>query len=324
MRYTPFIDGRPLSVIGFGGMAVAGVYGAVDEPAVAGLLDDAIAAGLTHLDTADVYGNGGNERLLGPIVRRHRDRLVLATKGGATRDANGQASCDGSPAYLRQAVDASLARLGIDTIDLYYLHRPDPAVPIEESVGALGELVKAGKLKALGLSEVSADTLRRAHRTHPIFALQSEYSIGETTIAAALRPTCQELGVRFVAYSPLGRGLWTGALPAPQALANQDMRRVIPRFSDEHLPTNLALVARLEALAAPLGVSAAQLALAWLLAQGDDVLPIPGTRSPARLQQNLAAADLTIPTDVLAELNRISARVAGARHTPSMLARTGH
>ncbi len=314
-------SGLSAAQLGFGCMALSGSYGSVDRHTALKTLHDAADAGITLFDTADVYGAGDNERLLGEAMRDRRQQILLSTKGGATRDAQGRATNCGTPDYLVQACDASLRRLGVDYIDLYYLHRIDPAVPVEESVGALGRLVEQGKVRAIGLSEVSEATLLRAHLTHPITALQSEFSLACRQPAESMFEVCQELGVSFVAYSPLGRGLLTGATPA----LHGDLRSNIPRFDPDNLSHNLDTVARMTSLANGLGISPAQLALAWVLRRPLPVFAIPGTRSGERVMQNVAAARIELPDTIQAELEELFAdgAIKGARHTAPMLARVG-
>lgn len=310
--------------LGFGCMGLSGSYGAVERPQALRTLQAAADAGIRLFDTADVYGAGDNERLLGEALCARKHDVLFATKGGATRDAQGQATNCGTPAYLTRACEASLARLGVEQIDLYYLHRIDPDVPVEESVGAMARLVEQGKVRALGLSEVSEDTLRRAHAVHPIAALQSEFSLACRQPAESLFKTCEELGVSFVAYSPLGRGLLTGG--GSGALApSGDLRSVIPRFNAENLTHNLPLIARLKSLADGLGIQTGQLALAWLLSRPFPVFAIPGTRHAQRVAQNVDAAGVVLPPAVITELDGIfeEGSIKGARHTARMLARVG-
>jgi aryl-alcohol dehydrogenase-like predicted oxidoreductase len=305
-------------------MALAGAYGATDESEAKGVLERCLDLGINHFDTADVYGAGHNESLVGWLAKRHRDRMFIATKGGSARTADGRVTNDGRPDHLKRACDASLGRLGIEQIDLYYLHRADPQVPIEESVGALADLVAAGKIRSIGLSEVSADTLRRAHRAHPVAALQSEYSVGVRDVANALLPVCRELGILFVAYSPLGRGLWTAQIPGDRAFEQDDIRSGIPRFSAQNLSGNVEFAAGLQRIAQSRGITAAQLALSWLLSGDDDIVVIPGTRSIGRLEENAAAADIHLSAEVIAAVTDCNAAsILGARHSERMLARTG-
>jgi aryl-alcohol dehydrogenase-like predicted oxidoreductase len=314
---------RGVSVIGLGCMALSGAYGPVGDQDAVGILEKALDIGINHFDTADVYGGGSNETLLGCFLKRHRDAVVIASKGGATRTANNRASNDGRPEYLRRACEASLQRLGIDCIDLYYLHRVDPLVPFEESVGAMADLVAAGKVRAIGLSEVAPETLRRAHRIHPIAAVQTEYSLSARDAEAEILPLCKELGILFVAYSPLGRGLWGGLMQAGEVFAQGDIRSGIPRFKAGNLEHNLHLAGELSRIASQHQMSLPQLALAWVLSRGEHVVAIPGTRNTARLAENAAAGTQRLPSEALDALERFSvASVKGLRHSEQMLART--
>lgn len=306
-------------------MALADTYGSVTPGQATATLLAAFEAGVTFFDTADVYGNGANERLVGQVLGPLRNEVTIATKGGATRDKDGKPTNDGSPDYLRQACEASLKRLGVDTIDLYYLHRADPGVPIEESVGALVRLKEAGKIKAIGLSEVKAQTLRSAHKIHPIAALQTEYSLACRFPEEELFSACDELGVSFVAYSPLGRGLLAGALPGGGPLPEGDIRRNIPRFQGDNLKINLGLSRRLAQLASEYGFEPSELALAWILSRPNKPFVIPGTRKPERAGINARAAEVSLPAGLASELEVIFANdaIQGERHTAHMLSRTG-
>lgn len=311
-------DGPQVSALGLGCMGMSEFYGATDETEALATLDLALERGVTLLDTADAYGPHRNEVLLGRALRGRRERVFLATKFGLVRseDPNTR-GVNGRPEYVRQSVDGSLRRLGIEQIDLYYQHRVDPEVAIEETVGAMAELVQAGKVRYLGLSEASSETLRRAHRVHPIAALQSEFSLwSRDPQEHGVLATCRELGVALVAYSPLGRGFLTGALESPEDFAADDYRRLSPRFQGENFQRNLALVDRVRALAEAKGVTAGQVALAWVLAQGEDVIPIPGTRRRRYLQENLAALEVRLSADESAELERLFTpeQVAGTRY----------
>ncbi|WP_342239709.1 aldo/keto reductase [Inquilinus sp. OTU3971] len=295
------LGGLSVSAIGLGLMPLSGVYGAADDAASEELIRRAIDLGVDHLDSADMYGWGHNEELLGRAIKGRRDRVVLVTKFGQTRREGGPNGVDGRPDYVAQACEASLRRLGVDTIDLYYQHRVDPAVPIEETVGAMARLVEQGKVRHLGLSEAGAETIRRAHAVHPIAAVQTEYSLLYRAEAEATRQVTRSLGIGFVGYSPLGRGFLAGAI---QDLSQIDGRRAAhPRFQPENFAHNRGLVDRFEALAAEKGCKPSHLALAWLLAQGDDVVAIPGTRSIARLEENLGALQVTLTVEDLARLD---------------------
>lgn len=294
------------STLGLGCMGMSFAYGSVDADRSIATLEAALERGITLFDTADIYGPKLNEELIGPFVRANRDRVQLATKFGAySLEIEGRAP-DGRPEYVARACEASLTRLGVDHIDLYYQHRVDPQVPIEETVGAMAALVEAGKVRHLGLSEASAGSIRRAHAVHPITAVQSEYSLWTRDVEDEVLPTLRELGIGLVAYSPLGRGFLTGAITSPDDLAENDWRRGNPRFQGENFAKNLQLVAEVEKVAADKGVTAAQLALAWVLAQGDDIVPIPGTTRPGRIAENLAAIDVELTADDLARLDAIA------------------
>jgi aryl-alcohol dehydrogenase-like predicted oxidoreductase len=272
---------------------------------------------MTFLDTADVYGLGHNEQLVGRAIAGRRDRVVLATKFGIVRRSDDQSfrGINGRPEYVRSACDASLERLGVDHIDLYYQHRADPNVPIEDTVGAMAELVTAGKVRHLGLSEAAADTIRRAHAVHPITALQSEWSLWSRDLEDDAIPTARELGIGIVPYSPLGRGLLTGQIRSPEELSRGDFRRGTPRFEGENFTRNLDVVERVRTIATEKGVTPGQLALAWVQAQGDDVAPIPGTKRRAYLEENIAALDVELTADDIAELEAVASTsaVSGAR-----------
>jgi len=292
-----------VSGIGLGCMALSGMYGTPEQTSSLRLLDRALELGCTFLDTSDAYGPCTNEELLGRALAGRRDRVVLATKFGNIREPGGRfLRVNGDPAYVPQACDASLRRLGTDYIDLYYLHRVDPRVPVEETVGAMAELVSAGKVGYLALSEAAPGTIRRAHAVHPISALQTEYSLWSRDPEAEILSVVRELGIGFVAYAPVGRGFLAGRFSDPAELAAEDVRRHHPRFQGENLRSNTAVAARLQVIAQNRGVTPAQLALAWLLAQGHDIVPIPGTASVEHLEQNLAAAALELSPTELASL----------------------
>jgi len=294
--------GPAISTIGLGCMGMSDFYGPSDDARSVRVIHRALELGLNFFDTADMYGVGTNERLLGRALADRRDRAVVATKFGNVRAADGTfLGVNGRPEYVRQACEASLARLGIDAIDLYYQHRVDPQTPIEDTVGAMADLVAEGKVRHLGLSEAAPETIRRAHAVHPIAALQTEYSLWSREPEGELLPLCAELGITFVAYSPLGRGFLTGAIRRVDDLDPDDWRRHNPRFAPENLAANLRLVEAVDEMARARGCTAAQLGLAWLL-RHEGVVPIPGTRSIARLEEDLAAADLTLGDDERARL----------------------
>lgn len=315
--------GLAVSAVGLGCMGMAGVYGAVDENEAITTIRRALDLGLSFIDTADFYGPGTSEKIVGQALAGRRDEAVLATKFGMRRPAAGPPFIDGSPAWVHEACDASLQRMGVDHIDLYYLARLDPKVPVEDTVGALGELVTAGKVRHIGLSEVSPRTLRRAHAVHPLTALQSEYSLWERHVEAEILPTCRELGIGFVAYSPLGRGFLTGVYQKPDDLPEGDQRRGHPRFQGDNFQHNRQLVEAAERVADARGISVTQLALAWVLAQGEDIVPIPGTRRVSHLALNAAAMDVRLTPEEVARLAELvpTDATAGARY-PEQFMRT--
>jgi aryl-alcohol dehydrogenase-like predicted oxidoreductase len=315
--------GPIVSALGLGCMGMSELYGPHDDTESIGTLQRALDLGVTLFDTADVYGPYTNEELLGRGLRERRAEAFIATKFGfvLNEDKQAPAAVDGRPAYVRAACEASLKRLGVSHIDLYYLHRVDPRVPIEDTVGAMAELVRAGKVRYLGLSEVAPQTLERAHRVHRITALQSEYSLWTRDPEDGVLETCKRLGVAFVPFSPLGRGFLTGALKSPDDFAPDDYRRTNPRFQGGNFRRNLALVDKVRELAADKGCTPAQLALAWVLAQGEHVVPIPGTRRVPNLLENLGALAVTLSAAELAALDAVFpvSAVAGARYGEEMM-----
>ncbi|MET9734859.1 aldo/keto reductase [Streptomyces sp. NPDC006458] len=310
-----------VSAQGLGCMGMSHGYGASDDTESVATLHRALDLGVTLLDTADFYGFGHNEELIGRAVAGRREEVVLATKFGFANRVGEPTLIRGDAAYVREACEASLRRLGVDHIDLYYQHRVDPRVPIEETVGAMAELVRAGKVRHLGLSEAGADTLRRAHAVHPISALQSEWSLWTRDLEARIVPVCRELGIGIVPFSPLGRGFLTGTVASVEGLADNDVRRSQPRFADGNLEHNLAIVARLTELAEAKGVTAGQLALAWVQHRGDDVVPIPGTRRQRYLEENLAALSAELTPEDLAAVESAAPpeRIAGRRYDATSL-----
>lgn len=319
MQHRPLgRTGQTVSALGLGCMGMSEFYGARDDGESLATLEAALGAGINFFDTADTYGHGHNEELVGRFLKSRRDQVVLATKFGIVRKPGTyERRVDNSPAYIRSACDASLQRLGVERIDLYYMHRRNSDVPVEESVGAMAELVSQGKVKALGLSEVSVETLRRAHKVHPIAAVQSEYSLWSRDPEQGMLHACAELGVTFVAYSPLGRAFLTGTVSDPDKLPEGDFRKASPRFQAEALERNNRLVAALEKFAAEHKAKPAQIALAWLLGKHPHVVPIPGTKRRTYLAENAAAAEIKLNAADIAELDRMFApdAVAGARYT---------
>lgn len=316
--HTRRIGSLEVSAIGLGCMSLSHAYAPRPSPeTAAALLRAALDAGVTLFDTAMLYGNGANEALVGRTLGAERSRFVLASKGGMGI-VDGRRTIDARPQTIRQNCDESLARLGTDVIDLYYLHRLDAKVPIEDSVGAMAELVHAGKVREIGLSEVSAATLRRAHAVHPIAAVQNEYSLWTRNVEIALLAACRERGTSLVAFSPLARGFLTGALRDPSTLPPPDIRREMPRFGPPHWEANLRLLVPYRRLADEAGCTMAQLALAWLLAQDEAIVPIPGTTSLAHLHENLGAADVALPADLVARVGATIDRhtVSGPRYAP--------
>ncbi len=316
-------SGPEVSAIGLGCMGMAAFYGqASDETQATAVIHRALELGVTFLDTAEMYGPHTNEIQVGKALADRRDRAFVATKFGIGYNAERTAlTVDGSPANVRRAIEGSLKRLGLDHVDLYYLHRVDANTPIEETVGAMGELVKEGKVRFLGLSEASPETLRRGHAEHPITALQTEYSLWSREPEDELFTTCDELGIGFVPYSPLGRGFLSGEIKSVEDLAADDFRRSNPRFQGENFQKNIDLVHAVAAIAADRGVTAAQLALAWVLAQGETLVPIPGTRRIRTLEENAAAADLVLTADDLARIEAVFPKGAASGHRYAEAAR---
>ncbi|MFM1887062.1 MAG: hypothetical protein RL026_2219 [Pseudomonadota bacterium] len=320
------LESRPLgrgpatvTAIGFGCMGLVGWYGTRDDVESAATLGAAVEAGITHFDTAASYQLGENEKFIGPLLKPWRDRLVLATKCGLARGPDGSAIADNHPDSIRQSLEASLQRLGVDHVDLLYLHRIDRRVPIEESVGAMAELVKAGKIGAIGLSECSVATLRRAAAVYPVAAVQSEYSLWSRDPEGGMLQACRELGTTFVAYSPLGRGFLAGNFRRLEDLPATDHRRSQPRLQPGNVDRNDALVGRLQQVATHLGATPAQVAIAWVLSRGSHVVTIPGMKTRAHLQDNIAAGRLRLDAGTVAALDGLANEVAGERHPPAMM-----
>jgi aryl-alcohol dehydrogenase-like predicted oxidoreductase len=312
-------DGPEVFRLGLGCMGMSDFYAERDEAAARETLARAVDLGVTMYDTADMYGSGTNEELVGDALRPHRDKVMIATKFGNVTKPDGSRGVDGRPEYVRSACEASLKRLGVEAIDLYYQHRVDKDTPIEETVGAMGELVEQGKVRYLGLSEANAQTIERAHVTHPIAALQTEYSLWTRHVEKLVLPTCRKLGIAFVAYSPLGRGFLTGRFTSPDDLAEGDARRRHPRFQPGNFEQNMRLVEAVERVAERRGCTKAQAALAWVLSRGDDIIPIPGTKKVRYLEDNVGALDVELRQDDLAEMNALGA-VAGDRYPAPVMA----
>jgi aryl-alcohol dehydrogenase-like predicted oxidoreductase len=320
-------NGPEVSAIGLGCMSMTGVYGPGDEDEGVETIHRALDLGIDFLDTADVYGAGKNEELVGRAIRDRREQVFLATKFGIVLDARGRpGGVGGRPERVHECCEASLARLGVDTIDLYYLHRVDRTVPIEETVGAMASLVEQGKVRFLGLSEAGPQNLARAHATHPIAALQSEYSLWTRDHEERVIPACRERGIAFVAFSPLGRGFLSGRVDSAERLPEGDQRRIQPRFQGENFDRNLERVRALEEIASAQGATAAQVAIAWLLARGEDVIPIPGTKRVRRLEENAAAADLELGREEMARLEELfpPGAAAGERYPEAMMKLVDH
>lgn len=320
---TRKLGGLEVSALGLGCMGMSEFYGPTDEAEAIATIHRALELGVTFLDTADMYGPFTNEELVGRAIRGRRERVVLATKCGIVRDAQNRTvrGLDGTPAYIRNACDASLRRLGVDHVDLYQLHRVDPSTPIEDSVGAMADLVRAGKTRFIGLSEAGPATLRRAAAVHPIASVQSEYSLWSRDPEDGALGVCRELGIGFIAYSPLGRGFLTGRITTIDDLAPDDYRRFSPRFQGENFAQNVALVRRVGEIARAKGCTPSQLALAWVLAQGSDIVPIPGTKRRTYLEENAGAVDVRLDADDLQRIDEVAPKgaAAGPRYPEAMM-----
>jgi aryl-alcohol dehydrogenase-like predicted oxidoreductase len=324
MQLRTLGQGLVVSAEGLGCMGMSQSYGPADDSESIATIQRALDLGVTFLDTADMYGPFTNERLVGRAIAARRDEVVLATKFGNERRPDGSwVGVNGHPDYVRRACDASLERLDVDHIDLYYQHRVDTSVPVEDTWGAMGELVDSGKVRHLGISEAAPATIRRAHATHPVTALQSEYSLFSRDPEEAVLEAVRELGIGFVAFSPLGRGFLSGKITGLEAFGNDDFRRFAPRFQGENFAKNLAVVEKVGELARAKGVTPAQLALAWILAQGKDIVPIPGTKRRSLLEENVAALEITLIAEDLAEIEEVVPRgvAAGDRYPPDQMAR---
>jgi len=318
-------NGPVVSALGLGCMGMTPIYATPDPDEAIATIHSAVDAGITMIDTADMYAGGKNEALVGQALKGIRDRVFLASKFGNMRLPDGTRQVNGKPEYVFEACDKALARLQVDFIDLYYLHRMDPTVPIEDTVGAMARLIEQGKVGAIGLSEAGANTIRRAQATHPLAAIQTEYSLATRDVEAEILPTCRELGIGFVAYAPLSRGLLSGEITTLDQLGDNDRRHDMPRFQGNNLGNNLNMVDALTVVAAAKGVSTAALAIAWVLARGDDVVPIPGCSRRATLQDSLTALEVELSTDDLAEIEKAvdAERIIGTRYPDKQMARLG-
>ena len=318
-------NGPWVSSLGLGCMGMTPIYATPDPDEAIATIHAAVDAGITMIDTADMYAGGKNEELVGRGIQGIRERVVLASKFGNMRLPDGTRKVNGKPEYVFEACDKALARLGVDHIDLYYLHRMDPTVPIEDTVGAMAQLIEQGKVGAIGLSEAGANTIRRAHATHPLAAVQTEYSLASRDVEAEILPTCRELGIGFVAYAPLSRGLLSGEIASLDQLGENDRRRDMPRFQGDNLANNLAMVKAIGEIAVDKGVSTAAIAIAWVLSRGDDVVPIPGCSRRSTLQNSLTALEVELSdTDIVAIETALDAdRIIGTRYPEKQMARLG-
>ena len=318
-------NGPRVSSLGLGCMGMTPIYATPDPDEAIATIHAAVDAGITMIDTADMYAGGKNEELVGRGIEGIRERVVLASKFGNMRLPDGTRKVNGKPEYVFEACDKALARLGVDHIDLYYLHRMDPTVPIEDTVGAMAQLIEQGKVGAIGLSEAGANTIRRAHATHPLAAVQTEYSLASRDVEAEILPTCRELGIGFVAYAPLSRGLLSGEITSLDQLGENDRRRDMPRFQGDNLANNLAMVRAIGEIATDKGVSTAAIAIAWVLSQGDDVVPIPGCSRRSTLQNSLTALEVELSdSDIAAIETALDAdRIIGTRYPQQQMARLG-